>query len=169
MENQKEKKPALAKLSSKKAGLLSVGITILALVILLCICIVSRAHIQSEYADAREEVGQSVYTELYMLCQTFDQVSVPGADVQDGIIPDMREHYLAAQTLNTVLGSAFGSRCAVLTEEELSALDSAFSAYDAAFRTGKSTDDAQAAMQSCVDMVRVILNEKFYDGSLKMN
>ena len=68
MENQKEKNPALAKLSSKKAGLLSVGITILALVILLCICIASRAHIQSEYAGAREEVGQSVYTELYMLC-----------------------------------------------------------------------------------------------------
>lgn len=57
----------------------------------------------------------------------------------------------------------------MLTEGELSALDSAFSAYDAAFRTGKSTDEAQAAMQSCVDMVRVILNEKFYDGSLKMN
>lgn len=168
MENQKEKKPALAKMSSKKAGLLSVGITILALVILLCICVASRAHIQSEYAGAREEVGQSVYTELYMLCQTFDQVSVPGADVQDGIIPDMREHYLAAQTLNTVLGSAFGQRYEVLSAEQLAALDGAFEAYDAAFRTGKSTDEAQSAMQSCVDMVRAILNEKFYDGSLKM-
>lgn len=169
MENQKGKKPVLPNLASRKAGLLSVGITILALVILLCISIASRAHIQSEYAAAREEVGQSVYTELYMLCQTFDQVSVPGADVQDGIIPDMREHYLAAQTLNTVLGSAFGSRYVVLSEEQLASLDGAFTAYDTAFSTGKSTDEAQSAMQSCVDMVRAILNEKFYDGSLKMD
>ena len=102
-----------------------------------------------------------------MLCQTFDQVNVPGQDVQNGVIPKMQDYYLSAQTLNTALGRAFGDKYQLLTAEHLSALDSAFEAYDSAFRAGKSTDDAQSAMQECMDMVRSVLDTRFRNGVLK--
>ena len=167
MEKQKEKRLDLSKIDLKKVGVLAVGILVAVLIALLCISVSMRSHIQNEYASAREETGELAYTELYMLCQTFDQVTVPGVDIQDGLIPDMQEYYLAAKTLNNVLAQAFGEKYVVLTQENINALDAAFEAYEMAFRTGKTTEDAQAAMQGCVDMVRGILVERFNDGTLR--
>ena len=147
--------------------MLAVGGTMVLLIVLLCITINMRSHIQSEYSFARNEIGEEAYTELYMLCQTFDQVTVPGQDVQNVVIPKMQDYYLSAQTLNTALARAFGDRYELLSPDELSALDAAFEAYDSAFRAGKPTDDAQSAMQSCMDMVRSILDSRFRNGVLK--
>lgn len=167
MENPKEKKMDLSNVDLKKVGVLAAGALIIVLILLLCITGSMRAHIQSEYANARDEIGELIYTELYMFCQSFDQVNVPGVDIQDGLIPDMKEYYLAAGTLNRALSQAFGERYTVLSQADTAALDAAFEAYDAAFRAGKSTDDAQTAMQGCVDMVRSILVERFNDGALR--
>ena len=167
MEKRKEKKLDLSKINLKQAVILATGILIVVLVVLLCISNSMRSHMQSEYAGARDEIGEMAYTELYMLCQTFDQVTVPGVDIQDGLIPDMKEYYLAAQTLNNVLGDCFGEKYRVLTADNIAAVDAAFEAYDGAFRAGKATDDAQAAMQGCVDMIRNVLAERFNDGALR--
>jgi len=161
------KMPDLSKHDLKKTGLLAAGIAAVVLIAMLCISISMRAHIQSEYTAARNEIGEEAYTELYMLCQTFDQVTVPGQDVQNVVIPKMEDYYLSAQTLNTALANAFGERYRILTAEQIEAIDAAFDAYDGAFRAGKSTDDAQEYMQNCIDMVRTILNARFRNGVLK--
>ena len=85
-----------------------------ALLITLCISISMRSHMQNQYAKAREELMDSIYTELYIFCQTFDQISVPGVDVQNELIPQMKNHFLAARTLNTAAAKAFGD--AIITE-----------------------------------------------------
>ena len=157
MENHGKKRLDLSEINMRRLGMIGGLAVLLALLIALCITINMRSHIQSEYTNARNEIGEESYTELYMLCQTFDQVTVPGQDVQNGVIPTMQEYYLAAQTLNTALTNAFGERYAVLTGEHIAALDSAFEAYDTAFRGGKSTDSAESAMRSGMDMVRGIL------------
>lgn len=167
MEKQRKKGLDLSGIDLRKLGVVAVCVTLVVLVILLCITIGMRSNIQSEYANARNEIGEEAYTELYMLCQTFDQVTVPGQDVQNVVIPTMAEYYLAAQTLNTALRNAFGERYAVLSAENIAALDSAFEAYDAAFRAGKSTDSAQSDMGSCMDMIRLILDARFRDGTLR--
>lgn len=167
MENHGKKRLDLSEIDLRRLGMIGGLAVLLALLIALCITINMRSHIQSEYTNARNEIGEEIYTELYMLCQTFDQVTVPGQDVQNGVIPTMQEYYLAAQTLNTALTNAFGERYAVLTGEHIAALDGAFEAYDTAFRGGKSTDNAESAMRSGMDMVRGILETRFRDGSLK--
>lgn len=167
MENQKKKWLGLSDIDRKKIGMITVAVVLMVMVILLCITISLRSNIQSEYTNARNEIGEETYTELYMLCQTFDQVTVPGQDVQNVVIPTMAEYYLAAQTLNTALRNAFGERYAVLSAENISALDSAFEAYDTAFRAGKSTSDAQTAMSGCMDMIRSILDARYSDGRLR--
>ena len=79
----------------------------------------------------------------------------------------MEDYYLAAKTLDNVVSNAFGARYDVLTEENIAALDSAFDAYEAAFRGGKTTEEAQSAMQSCMDMLRTLLQARFRDGVLQ--
>ena len=169
MEKPMKKRLDLSKIDTKKAAAaIALGVVIL-LVVVLCITISSRAHIHREYTNARDEIGEVLYTELYMLCQTFDQVTVPGAEIQDVIIPAMRDCYLSGQSLNTALKNAFGNRYAVLSEDDIAQIDAAFEAYDAAFRSGKPTTDAQAAMQACIDNIRAILLSRYPTGTLTPN
>ena len=166
MAKPQKKRLNLSKIEPRNAIAVAVGALFVVLVALLCITISMRSHIQNEYAGARNEIGEQLYTELHMLCQTFDQVTVPGQDVENVIIPSMADYYLCAQTLNTALTGAFGANYSVLSAQHIADLDAAFDAYDTAFRAGHSTDDAQAAMQSCIDAVRELLSARYVGGNL---
>ena len=167
MEKRWGKRPNLPKVNPKTAVVLAGCAAIIVLLVTLCITMVMRSHIQSEYTSARNEIGEEMYAQLYMLCQTFDQVTVQGQDVQNVVIPTMEDYYLAARTLNDALANAFGQRYSILAQENISALDSAFEAYEAAFRGGKTTQEAQSSMQSCMDMIRMLLSTRYRDGVLK--
>lgn len=167
MQKRRVRRPDLSKVSPKSA-IIAVGCAVvIILLITLCITTVMRSHIQSEYTTARNEIGEELYTQLYMLCQTFDQVTLPGQDLQNAVIPKMKEYYLAAQALDNALYNAFGARYSVLSQETLSAMDQAFEAYDAAFKGGKTTEEAQSAMQSCMNAIRSTLDARYLDGILK--
>ena len=167
MQNQRAKQQELQKIDPKKAGVLVGCAVIILLLVTLCITMVMRSNIQSRYAQARNETGEELYTQLYMLCQTFDQVSVPGQDIENVVIPMMEDYYLAARTVNSVMGNAFGVRYSVLTQDDIAAVDRAFEAYDAAFRGGKTTEEAQIAMQDCMNMIRTLLESRFRDGVIQ--
>ena len=167
MEKQREKRPVMLKVDPKTAGVLIGCAAVIALLVMLCISVVMRSNIQSDYTQARNEIGEELYTQLYMLCQTFDQVNVPGQDLENVVIPTMEDYFLAAKTLDDVMSNAFGARYDVLTEENVAALGKAFDAYEAAFRGGKTTEEAQSAMQSCMDMLRTLLQTRFRDGVLQ--
>ena len=167
MQKRRAKRPDSPKVPQKKAGALFGCAVVILLLVTLCITVVMRSNIQSQYTQARNEIGEELYTQLYMLCQTFDQVTVPGQDLENGVIPLMEDYYLAAQTLSDVMGNAFGQRYSVLSQDNHSALDSALDAYEAAFRGGKTTEEAQNAMQSCMDMIRTLLEARFRDGVLQ--
>lgn len=167
MQKQRAKQQELPKIDPKKAGVLVGCAVVILLLVTLCITMVMRSNIQSQYAQARNETGEELYTQLYMLCQTFDQISVPGQDIENVVIPLMKDYYLAAQTVNDVMGNAFGARYSVLTQDDIAALDKAFEAYDAAFRGGKTTQEAQTAMQDCMNMIRTLLESRFIDGVIR--
>lgn len=167
MQKRRVRRPDLSKVSPKSAIVAAGCAVVIILLVTLCITMVMRSHIQSEYASARSEIGEELYTQLYMLCKTFDQVTLPGQDLQNAVIPKMKEYYLAAQALNNALYNAFGARYSVLPQETLSAMDQAFEAYDAAFKGGKSTEEAQGAMQSCMDVIQNLLGTRYRDGILK--
>ena len=167
MQKRRAKQPDLPKIDPKKTGILVGGAAVILLLVTLCITVVMRSNIQSQYTQARNETGEELYTQLYMLCQTFDQLSVPGQDIENVVIPLMEDYYLAAQTVNDVMGNAFGQRYSVLSQDNISALDSAFDAFDAAFRGGKTTEEAQTAMQGCMDAIRMLLESRFRDGIIQ--
>lgn len=167
MEKRRAKQPDLPRINPKTAGVLIGCAAVIVLLVTLCITVVMRSNIQSKYTQARNEIGEEMYTQLYMLCQTFDQVNVPGQDLESVVVPAMEDYYLAAQTLSDVMSNAFGARYGVLTQDNAAALERAFDAYEAAFRGGKSTEEAQTAMQECIDMIRTLLEARFRDGVLQ--
>jgi len=167
MQKIKAKLPAFRRLTTREA-LIGAGVVVLILMIaFLCISINMRAHIQNEYASARNTFGEALYSNMYMLMQTFDMASVPNADMQNGILPQMKEYFVASNVLNDAIANAYGEKFRVISHENIASIDSAFSAYESAFLNGSSTDLAHTNMTSCMDAIRQLLSSRFSEGVLK--
>ena len=79
----------------------------------------------------------------------------------------MRSYYIASITLNNLLAQTYGSRYAVLNEEDQESLTSAFTAYEAAYQNNTSTDLARADMQLCMNRIKDLLNSRYSQGILQ--
>lgn len=167
MQRTRAKMPILRRITRKQALVCAGVILLIVLVALLCISINMRSHIQSDYAKVRNDFGESLYSNMYMLMQTFDMSNVPNADMQNAILPQMEKYYIASTTLNEALIKAYGEKYRVLSTEDITAIDKAFAAYDTAFRDGAATDLAKTNMQMCMDNIRALLSSRFSEGVLK--
>lgn len=168
MEKAKAEFRAFSALSVRaKAVLLAAAILLVVLLAALCVSSNMRANIQREYTTARNQTGEALYSNLYILMQTFDMTSVPNADVQNVILPQMEEYFIASSTLNSLLGEIYGPKYMVLTESDVNDLANCFSSYKAAYRNNASTDLAQSNMQLCMGRIRELLSARFSEGRLK--
>ena len=168
MEKLRAHMPAMSELNRREKALLSVCAALMVIILVItCISINIRSNMQREYSAARNQVGSSLYSNLYMLTQTFDMTSVPNADIKNAVIPQMKNYFIASATLNDLLVSIYGQRYQVLSEGDVSTLRSAFSAYDAAFRSDAPTDLVQADMQLCMERVKELLNTRYSEGILR--
>ena len=168
MEKIRAHVPALAELTRREKALLSICAAMLAAILVItCISINIRTNMQREYSDVRNQIGASLYSDLYMLTQTFDMTSVPNADIKNAVIPQMKNYFIAATALNEQLNNIYGPRYQVLADADVSTLRAAFSAYDAAFRSDAPTDLVQADMQLCMERIKELLNTRYSQGVLK--
>jgi len=67
MQKTKAKLPAIGKLSAKKILIIAGIAAVIALIVFLCISINMRTHIQREYATVRNQIGESLYSNMYMM------------------------------------------------------------------------------------------------------
>ena len=168
MEKIRAHMPALSELNLREKALLSVCAALLAAILIItCISINIRSNMQREYSNVRNQLGSALYSDMYMLTQTFDMTSVPNADVKNAVLPQMKNYFIAATTLNEQITNIFGQRYQVLSEADISTLRATFSAYDAAFRSDAPTDLVQADMQLCMDRVKELLNARYSEGILR--
>ena len=168
MENVKAGIRAFWALDARKRAIAIAGLALLlALIVALCITINMRSNMQAQYAAARNQAGEALYSNLYILTQSFDMTKVPNADVQNAILPQMRDYYIASVTLNSLLSQTYGPRYAVLSESDINDLTGAFTGYESAFRSNSATDLAQSNMQLCMDRIRELLNTRYSQGVLK--
>lgn len=168
MEKIRAHMPAMSELNRREKTLLSVCAALLAIILVVtCISINIRSNMQREYSEVRNRLGSSLYSNLYMLTQTFDMTSVPNADIKNAVIPQMKNYFIASTTLNDQLSTIYGQRYQVLTDSDVSTLRAAFNAYDAAFRSDAPTDLVQADMQLCMERVKELLNSRYSEGILR--
>ena len=168
MQKIKASLPAFSEMSRRERGLaITCIVLVAALLFMACITVNMRVNMQHEYTSIRNTMSEQLYTNLNMLTQTFDMTSVPNADVKNAVIPQMKNYFIAATTLNEFITNAYGQRYQVLTEADISTLRTAFSSCDAAFRSEGPTDLALADLGACMNRVRDLLNSRFTDGNLK--
>ena len=168
METVKSGMRAFSRLSARnKAVVVVLLVLIVALIAALCISINMRSNMQGQYTQARNQAGEALYSNLYILMQSFDMTSVPNTDVQNVILPQMRDYFIAAVTLNNLITQTYGPRYQVLTEEDVNNLTAAFTSYDTAYRNNTPTDLAQSNMRACMERVKELLNTRYSQGVLR--
>ena len=140
------------------------------ILIWLCISISNSRNIQRSYTTARNQLGETVYQNLFMMIHRGDELSLTGTDVQGSVLPAMKEYFSIAAAMDTLLQESYGKRYAVLTAEQTAALRSAYEEYDAAFKGGRDTDQAYASLTAALAQTEAALAER-YDakGRIKPN
>ena len=168
MEKVRASLPEFSELSRQERILMGVCLAlVIALIVVTCISINIRVNMQHEYTAIRSNLGESLYSNLYMLIQTFDMTTVPNADLRNSVLPQMKNYFIASTTLNEALTKSFGQRYRLLTDADISAINTAFSAYESALRNEAPTDLAQADMLSCMTRVRELLTSRYNEGVLR--
>ena len=88
---------------------------VLILIVLTCIFAANANSARNEYTQARDSVGEDLYTSLKMFTRSYDGVTLAGADVQGGILPSMWDYYTAATALTMPSPTPMASATSCLT------------------------------------------------------
>ena len=139
----------------------------LVLIVLVCIFAANANSARNEYAQARDSVGEDLYTDLYMFARSYDGVTLAGADIQGDILPLMRDYYTAAIALDDAIVNAYGQRYQLLDANMRASVTAAFEAFNDAFAQGRSTSDAVSSMSACVQNIEQLLSTR-YDANTRL-
>ncbi len=126
-----------------------------------CISISLYNNMQGRYTNARNELGDAVYQNLYMMRHKGDELSLAGADVQGSVLPTMKEYFVIARAMDDALHEIYGNRYTVMRADQLNALQAAYDAYDAAFKGGRDTTAARDQLLAALGQVDQLLTERF--------
>ena len=122
---------------------------------------VQRVNLSKNYREARDQAATCVEDQISLFLRTYDSLSLAGADIQNDLLPDLHTYFYTMKALDDSLTYSFGSAYTLLSDGLRSQINSALSAYDDAYRTGKSTDSAFASLTDCVYSLNSVLSTRF--------
>ena len=160
------------KISEKCCSARVSAVMILAIIILLivvCISSIMRTNMHRKYTSGRHEMQEQVYLHLQEMTELFTHIDEPEVDVQHKLIPYMRESYAAVASLNAALKKGYGASSALLSDEQIAALDKAFEEYASAYRGGGPTGLAEADMKECIAFIQPIVDQRFLQPTMDPN
>lgn len=167
MQSIKQKAAETVRISLKTMAIAAMAVTLVALLIWACISTSNASNMREKYALARRSIGEELYGAMYMMALEYEGASLAGAEVEDVIIPAMKDYYTRALALNNALARAYGNAWLVMDDALTGQLDQAFTAYDDAFTTGQSTDGAAELMTAALSGVQGALSEH-YDSDARL-
>ncbi len=168
METRQKKTAAVTRTTDRQQLQLCAIIALsLVLILSLAVSVVQRNHMRQDYAEARNQLSSVVEQNIQLFVRTYDSISLAGADVQNDLLPDLHTYYYGMEQVDDALTYSFGSAYTLLSDGTRQQIQSALSAYDEAFRMGKSTDSAFASLTDAVNSLKMILSTRFSsDGAL---
>jgi hypothetical protein len=166
MESIKKKVTQIPRAAIKTAAFAALAVMLAMLLTWACISTSNAANMRKKYTSSLRSIGEELYGAMYMMALEYEDASLAGAEVEDVIIPSMKEYYTRSLALNDALTRAYGAGYLVMDESLTTQLDQAFAAYDDAFTTGQSTDGAAALMTSALADVQSALTEHYSDDAV---
>lgn len=138
---------------------IGLGTIIVILLIMLLVVNAARLNTHAELKKSRNAIGEALYNQLFMMCQTFDQINIP--DQEASAVGIMKNYFLAAKALNEALADGFGERYRILSPEMTNDLEAIFTRYETAFRAGLATNGERDLLAEKVDQLRSVLESRY--------
>lgn len=135
------------------------------LLIALFIAVLSRKSTVGMLRQSEESLVSSVYANITSLERAYEEMSYPGADVKNVILPQMRVDLNAAVTVNQILVDVYGVEQAVLSEDMFGQIADSITYMESMIDMGKSLTDARHQMELCMQQVQVAMMERFPDDT----
>jgi hypothetical protein len=107
-----------------------------------------------------------IQTDLNMALRTFEQASLPKADLAGDIVPGMRMYLYAADSFNEVLVDQYGSGASVLDESLYQQINLALDDIEKLVKVGQSTDDALLQLNQYMATLKTNMEAKFSYNNL---
>lgn len=107
-----------------------------------------------------------IQTDLNMALRTFDQASLPKADLSGEVLPGMRMYLYAADSANEVLTDQYGQGSAVLDENLYQQISLALDDIDKLVKKGQSTDNALSQLSQYMATLKTNMEAKFSYNNL---
>lgn len=139
------------------------GILLLVCILLLtsCISVAVCIHQNNEYTDARNDLGERIYTYLYRMVDRYHMSTGDPQDMLSNVLPDMEEWFTVAVELNSYLTATYGRRYTLLSSERIETVNAAFIAAEKSYATGLGLQETESSMDACINGIETLLMQRF--------
>ncbi len=114
----------------------------------------------------RDALAAHVQTDLNMALRTFDEASLPKADLAGEVVPGMRMYLYAAETANEVLVEQYGPGASLLDENLHQQINLALDDIEKQVAKGQSTDGALQQLGQYMATLKTDMEAKFSYNNL---
>jgi len=139
---------------------------IVALVIALSVVSILLAQRSKRLEAGYNMMTGHIQTDLNMALRTFDQASLPSADLAGEVVPGMRQYLYAANSFNEVLVSQYGQGASIMDDNLYRQINLALDDIVKLVGKGQSTDDALSQLSQYMATLRATMEEKFSFNNL---
>ena len=137
----------------------------LVLAIALSVMTVFKVREDRQLSHGRDQLKASIQNDLSMVLRTYEQVSLPRADVAGTLLPTMRQHLYSAYSLNNVLTDVYGAQHSILGNEFYTQISGAMDEIDRDISSGRIIDYASTALNGYMTEMQSVLATEFGAGA----
>ncbi len=139
---------------------------ITALAIALCVVSILLTQRAKRLESGYNALAGHIQTDLNMALRTFDQASLPKADLAGEVVPGMRMYLYAADAANEVLTNQFGESASLLDDNLYQQISLALNDIEKLVNVGQSTDGALSQLGQYMATLKTNMESKFSYNNL---
>ncbi|MDO4547028.1 MAG: hypothetical protein Q4D04_02920 [Clostridia bacterium] len=136
-------------------------IVIALLCVTVAILLVQKNRLDSLTNTSLNEMAASIQSDVKIAVQECAKISLPGAKVQDEILPNMRLHLYAAKQMNESMINVYDFE--MLDEDAYSRAQSAIDAIEAQISKGRTYDEELAELTQAMEELEKSVDAHFPD------
>lgn len=137
------------------------------MLVMLVVAFSGRNRLNTQLCEAREMMAASIQTDMNQAFSSYDGINRKSADLQGDILPAMRQHMYAANSMNKVLSETFGKEYSMIDKELYDSFQAIMEEFDKQLSAGQSTESAKEQLVACMNGMVAELGNRFgADGLL---
>ncbi len=137
------------------------------MLVMLVVAFSGRSRMNEQLLETREMMASSIQSDMSRALDSYGGINRKSADLQGDILPTMRQHMYAANSMNKVLTETYGEEYSMIDKELYDSFQAIMEEFDKRLSAGQSTESAKEQLIACMNGMTAELGNRFgADGLL---